>query len=91
MASGSPQLTLLRGRQALARAELIARRVAVFYLLSKPDFVILGEQWILPDVGEIQADEIFFVSLDTLLRHRSVPRLHPSHQACQYGSRSDAP
>ena len=30
---------------------------------------VLGQQWILADVGEVEPDEIFLVALDTLFRH----------------------
>ena len=35
--------------------------------LGQPDLVVLGEQRVLPDVGEVEADEIFLVALDALL------------------------
>ena len=66
----APQLALLGGSERLAAADqFLARRVALLDLLGEPNLVVLREQRILPDVGEIQADEIFFVALDPLLRH----------------------
>ena len=53
----------------------LARRVALLDLLREADLVVLGEQRVLPDVGEIEPDEIFFVALDTLLRHAVTPWL----------------
>ena len=38
-------------------------------ITGETDLIVLGEQWILPDVGEIEPDKIFLVPLDTLLRH----------------------
>ena len=69
VARDASQLALLRGGETLGRtAELLARSVAILDLLREADFVVLGEQWVLPDVGQIEPDEIFLVALDTLLR-----------------------
>jgi len=35
--------------------------------MRQPNFIILGEEWILTDVGEVETDEIFLVAFDTLL------------------------
>ena len=81
-AGGAPQLALLRGRERLATAEqLLARRVALLDLLREADLVVLGEQRVLADVGEIEPDEIFFVALDTLLRHPVTPWLVDTRRA----------
>ena len=56
----------------------VLRRVAQLLLglasrldcLGEPNLVILGEKGVLPDVGEIEANEIFLVALDSLLRQR---------------------
>ena len=70
LAGRAPQLALLGGRELLAAADqLLARRVARLDLLGEPNLVVLREQRVLPDVGEIQADEIFLVAFDSLLRH----------------------
>ena len=42
---------------------------ALLDLLGKPDFVVLGEQGILADVGQVQPDEIFLVTFDPLFGH----------------------
>ncbi len=42
-------------------------------LLGEADLIVLRQQRILADVGEIEPDEIFFVALDTLLRHSVTP------------------
>src|SRR5262245_40031487 len=66
---GASQLALLRGGQTLGRPKQgLARSVAILDGLSEPNFVVLGEQWVLPDVREIEPDEIFLVAVDTLLR-----------------------
>ena len=38
--------------------------------LRQPDLVVLGQERILTDVGEVEADEVFLVALDALLGHR---------------------
>ena len=64
----------LVGVSAFAAVEqLLARRVALLDLLGEADLVVLREQRILADVGEIEPDEIFLVALDTLLRHPVTP------------------
>ena len=47
--------------------QLGARLVAPLDGLRQAHLVIFGEQWVLPDVGEVQANEVFFVSLYSLL------------------------
>ena len=34
---------------------------------------VLGEQWVLADVGQVEADEIFLVPFCTLFRHKHLP------------------
>ena len=58
-----------------AGSSSLARRVAALDLLREADLVVLGEQRVLPDVGEVEPDEIFLVPLDTLLRHPVTPWL----------------
>jgi hypothetical protein len=36
--------------------------------LGEADLVVLGEQRVLADVGEVQADEVFFVPLHAIFR-----------------------
>src|SRR5262249_31529700 len=49
------QFALLRGRQTLGGSEqALARSVAILDGLSEPNFIVLGEQWVLPDVREIE-------------------------------------
>ena len=40
--------------------------------LGQADLVILGQQRELTDIGEVQADEVFLVPLDSLLGHDAV-------------------
>ena len=76
VAGGAPQLALLgRGEVLRAPEQLLARGVAVLDLLRETDLVVLGEERVLPDVGEVEPDEIFLVPLDTLLRHPGNPLL----------------
>ena len=55
-----------RGQVAAGPLEVHASLVAALDRLGQPDLVVLGEQRVLPDVGEVEADEIFLVALDTL-------------------------
>src|SRR5439155_24433436 len=48
--------------------ECASRCVARLDGLRQANFVVLGQQRVLPDVGEVEPDEVFLVSLDTLLR-----------------------
>ena len=54
--------------------ELGERRVAGFDRLREPDLVVLGQQWVLPDVGEVETDEVFLVPIDSLFGHRQLPQ-----------------
>src|SRR4029078_3012987 len=65
------QLTLAGGGQAGGAVELASGRVAGLDGLRQTTLVVLGEQWVLADVGEVEADKVFLVTLNTLFRHRS--------------------
>ena len=80
----------LAGVRPLPREQVLARSVAVLDLLREADLVVLGEQRVLPDVGEVEPDEIFFVPLDTLLRHRSILRSGTANQRRRVGLDSTA-
>ena len=72
----APQLALAGGRDVLAAGlELGARLVAGLDGLGQPDLVVLGQQRVLPDVGEVETDEVFLVALDALLGHGVAPSL----------------
>jgi hypothetical protein len=49
--------------------------LAGFDLLREANLVVLGEERVLPDVGQVQPDEILFVAFDAIFRHRSPPVL----------------
>ena len=61
------QLALAGRREVLAAGlELGAGGVARLDGLGQADLVVLGEQRVLPDVGEVEADEVFLVSFNAL-------------------------
>ena len=62
----APELPLLGGGQPDALLQLPSGGVATLDLLGEADLVILGEQGILADVGQVETDKIFFVSLDSI-------------------------
>ena len=64
----APQLPLLRRREALGGVQLLAGVVAPLDLLRQANLVVLGEQRVLPDVGEVEPDEVFLVPLNSLFR-----------------------
>ena len=51
--------------------EVDAGRVAGLDRLGEAHLVVLGEQRVLPDVGEVQPNEIFLIPLDALFRQRT--------------------
>ena len=64
------QFALLGGRELLADLiELVDRGLAGLDLLGEPNLVVLGEQRVLTDIGQIQANQVFFVALDAIFRH----------------------
>ena len=65
----SAQLALLRRGQFLAGIELGDRFVAGFDGLRETHLVVLGEQRVLPDVGEVETDEVFVVTVDAIFGH----------------------
>ena len=65
----------LAAREVLAgRVEFRERLVAGFDRLRQPDLVVLGEQGVLPDVGEVETDEVFVVTIDAIFGHRRLPQ-----------------
>jgi hypothetical protein len=84
LAQLAPQLTLLGRRELLAA--LLQRRPggqAALDRLGEPDLVILGQQRVLTDVGEVQPDEVLLVALDALLPQGapSEARSDPVHRS----------
>ena len=75
-----PDLTAqlpLAGRQHVMTepVELLARLVPDFDRLGQPHLVVLGEQRILADIGQIEPDEVFFISFDSVFGQPSQPPL----------------
>ena len=65
---GPPQLPLLgRGQALRRRRQLRVRLPAGFDGLGQANLVVLGQQRVLADVGQIQPNQIFVVSLEALL------------------------
>ena len=63
--SRSTQLALLGRRELLAAVvELLVRRHAALDRLGEAHLVVLGEQRVLADVGQIEPNEVFLVALD---------------------------
>ena len=69
------ELSLARGGHGAAGFHLGAGRHTALDGLCETDLIVLREQRVLPDVGEIQTDEIFLVPFNSLLGHAS-PRLN---------------
>ena len=69
-----PQLTLAGRGEVWPRASRTGAGLVLPRWLVRGDLVILGEQWVLTDVGEIQANEIFLVALYALLRQGAPSR-----------------
>ena len=69
LAGGAAQLALLGGGELAAGVEHRAARVAGLDGLRQADLVVFGQQRVLPDVGEVQTDEVFFVPVDALFGH----------------------
>src|SRR5690606_30840479 len=79
-------LALARGRDILAAGvELLDRLFAGLDRLGEPDFVVLRQKRVLPDIGEVQADEVLVVTVDAIFGHSGSfgPRWNPT------GSRHD--
>ena len=71
LAGGAAQLALAgRGDVLAPGVELGASLVAGLDGLGQTHLVVLGQQRVLTDVREVQADEVFLVALDALLGHR---------------------
>ena len=70
VAGQAAELALLGGRDVLpGGVELAERCLACLDLLGQADLVIFGEEGVLPDIGQIQPDEVLFVALDAIFRH----------------------
>ena len=70
----APQLTTLgRGEVLHLGGQVELGGTAPFDGLRQADLVVLGEQRVLPDVGQVEPDQVFLVALDALLRQRLNP------------------
>ena len=49
----------------------VERLLALLDLLGEADLVVLREQRVLPDIGQIQANQVFFVPFDALFRQEN--------------------
>src|SRR6202041_2027492 len=75
----STELTATRrGDRLRGLLQLLERASAGFDVLSETNLVILVQQRILPDVGEIEPYEVFLITFDTFFSQ--CPQ--PSHQLC---------
>ena len=70
LTGGAAQFALLGGGDLLAAGvERLDRLLAAFDRFREPDLVVLREQRVLTDIGQIQADQVFVVSFDTIFGH----------------------
>ena len=72
LAGGAAQLPLLGGRDVGAAGEGLDRLLGRFDRRGETDLVILGQQPVLPDVGEVETNEVFVIAINattTILRH----------------------
>ena len=69
LAGGAAQFALLRGGEFLAGVELGDGLVACFDGLRESDLVVFRQQRVLPDIGEVETDEVFVVSVDAVFGH----------------------
>ena len=82
-----------RGHGLGRRSQLVLGVAPGFDGLGQADLVVLGEQGILPDIGQVEPDEILFVTLDALFRQRLetlrrlMPAVLPAH-GCPVGDAS---
>ena len=58
-----------RGELLGRRVELLERFLAGLDRLGEPDLVILGQQRVLADVGEVQPDEILVIAVNAIFGH----------------------
>ena len=69
LADGAPQLALACRREVTSASSSRPTGGAGLDGLGEADLVVLGEQRVLPDVGEVETDEVFLVAFDALLGH----------------------
>ena len=73
LAGPAPQAPFDRRGGRLDGVELFAGLVAGLDGLGQADLVLLGEEGVLADIGEIQPYEIFLVALDALFGQGQLP------------------
>jgi len=67
---GPPKLTLLGSCHFLAgRIQIDDCRLTGFDQFRQPDLIILGEERVLPDIGQVQANQILFIAINAILGH----------------------
>ncbi len=70
LACGATQLALLGSCQLFADLiELVDRGLPGLDLFGKPNFIVFGEQHVLTDISQVQANQVFFVALYAIFRH----------------------
>jgi hypothetical protein len=52
---------------------MLNRLVASFDRLGEPDLVVFRKERVLPDIGEVQTDEVFIISFNAIFGHRRLP------------------
>ena len=57
--------------------------------LGQADLVVLREQRVLADIGQVEPDQILLVALDALLRQRLYPSSEPSGDPCRWSKPVD--
>jgi hypothetical protein len=84
VASEVSQLALLGGSEPLAiiGGHFGLRCLTGFDLLGETNFVVLRQQRVLTDIGQIQADEIFFVTIDSVICSLAIARFGETDTYC---------
>src|SRR5205807_2482314 len=63
------QLSPAGGLEVTAVVENGARFITGLDGLRETNLVVFSEQWVLPDIRQVEPDEVFLIPLDTLLGH----------------------
>ncbi len=88
VAGGAAQLAPPRGRGVLAVAvERLDRFLACLDRLGETDLVVLGQQGVLADVGEVQPNEIFVVAVNAIFGHHRSLSYQPISRSVENFSR----
>src|SRR5579863_5019937 len=74
MPGAAAQFALLGRCQRLCSQHLLARSVATLDLLREANLVVLREQWVLPDVRQVETDEVLLVTLNSLFSQGPILR-----------------